>query len=142
MTRSARTIAPGIPHHLTRRGNRRQALFFNAGDYVFYRAGPAQLCASAGVETRADGVMPHHIHLILVPPNERVLSSGARRPRIPAPSPPNFRVHGVVRRKLPPVPPTAAWRSTRVARFLAELSRCRGAAPGIAPYLVERTPTR
>ena len=27
---------PGLPHHVTQRGNRRQQTFFNDGDYVAY----------------------------------------------------------------------------------------------------------
>jgi putative transposase len=33
MARIARVVAPGIPHHITQRGNRRQETFFCAEDY-------------------------------------------------------------------------------------------------------------
>ncbi len=36
MARIARAVAPGIPHHVTQRGNRRQQTFFNDEDYQFY----------------------------------------------------------------------------------------------------------
>jgi putative transposase len=29
----ARVVAPGIPHHVTQRGNRRQETFFSVEDY-------------------------------------------------------------------------------------------------------------
>ena len=29
-------IVPGLPHHITQRGNRRQRTFFSAGDYQAY----------------------------------------------------------------------------------------------------------
>ena len=32
MVRLARVVAPGIPHHITQRGNRRQETFFCAED--------------------------------------------------------------------------------------------------------------
>jgi putative transposase len=32
MARLARVVVPGYPHHVTRRGNRRQQTFFNADD--------------------------------------------------------------------------------------------------------------
>lgn len=34
MVRLARVVAPGIPHHITQRGNRRQETFFCAEDYI------------------------------------------------------------------------------------------------------------
>lgn len=34
MARIARAVAPGIPHHVTERGNRRQATFFCAEDEI------------------------------------------------------------------------------------------------------------
>ena len=38
MARIARVIAPGIPHHVTQRGNRRQQTFFSDDDYRTYLA--------------------------------------------------------------------------------------------------------
>ena len=32
MARLARVVVPGIPHHVTQRGNRRQAAFFGDDD--------------------------------------------------------------------------------------------------------------
>jgi len=36
MARIARVIAPGFPHHVTQRGNRRQQTFFCDDDYQVY----------------------------------------------------------------------------------------------------------
>jgi putative transposase len=36
MARIARAVAPGIPHHVTQRGNRRQQTFFTDEDYQVY----------------------------------------------------------------------------------------------------------
>jgi putative transposase len=36
MARLARFVVPGLPHHVTQRGNRRQQAFFNDGDYAAY----------------------------------------------------------------------------------------------------------
>ena len=36
MARMARVVVPGIPHHVTQRGNRRQATFFGDDDYAAY----------------------------------------------------------------------------------------------------------
>jgi hypothetical protein len=36
MARLARLVLPGIPHHVTQRGNRRERTFFEDGDYALY----------------------------------------------------------------------------------------------------------
>ena len=36
MSRLARVVAPGVPHHVTQRGNRRQTPFFGDGDDAAY----------------------------------------------------------------------------------------------------------
>lgn len=33
MARIARVVVPGLPHHVTQRGNRREPVFFAAEDY-------------------------------------------------------------------------------------------------------------
>jgi putative transposase len=37
MTRLARMMVGGLPHHVTQRGNRREAVFFEDGDHDIYR---------------------------------------------------------------------------------------------------------
>jgi putative transposase len=36
MARLSRVVIPGVPHHITQRGNDRQAAFFEDGDYALY----------------------------------------------------------------------------------------------------------
>ena len=36
MARLARLVVPGLPHHVTQRGNRRGTTFFEEGDYALY----------------------------------------------------------------------------------------------------------
>ncbi|MCB1883930.1 MAG: transposase [Geminicoccaceae bacterium] len=67
MARLARVVAPGLPHHVTQRGNRRQPTFFGEDDYRLYRTLLAEQCARAGVAVWAWCLMPNHVHLILVP---------------------------------------------------------------------------
>ena len=50
MARIARVIAPGFPHHLTQRGNRRQQTFFCDDDYQSYLQVMAEWCRKCGVE--------------------------------------------------------------------------------------------
>ena len=67
MARLTRVVAPGVPHHVTQRGNRRQQVFFGDEDYAAYRALLAEGCRAAGVAVWAYCLMPNHVHLILVP---------------------------------------------------------------------------
>jgi putative transposase len=67
MARIARFVAPGLPHHVTQRGNRRERIFFSDDDYALYRRLLAGQCRKQGVACWADCLMPNHVHLILVP---------------------------------------------------------------------------
>jgi len=67
MSRLARLIVPGHPHHVTQRGNRRAPVFFENGDYALYRDLLAERCRKASVACWAYYLMPNHVHLILVP---------------------------------------------------------------------------
>ncbi len=66
MARIARAVAPGIPHHVTQRGNRRQQTFFNDEDYQSYLELMSEWCDKFRVETWVYCLMPNHIHLIVV----------------------------------------------------------------------------
>lgn len=83
MARLARVVAPGLPHHVTQRGNRRQTVFFSDDDYAAYKALLAEHCAAAGVAVWAWCLMPNHVHLILVPADgdglRRALGEAHRR---------------------------------------------------------------
>ncbi len=70
MARLTRIVAPGIPHHVTQRGNRRQQTFFNDDDYAAYKTLLAEGCRAVGVACWAYCLMPNHVHLILVPGDE------------------------------------------------------------------------
>ena len=70
MPRLARLVIPGMPHHVTQRGNRRQQTFFNDGDYAAYLELMAQWCGQRGVEIWSYCLMPNHVHLIAVPSSE------------------------------------------------------------------------
>ena len=67
MARIARVVVPGLPHHVTQRGNRRERVFFEEGDYALYRDLSASACRKSGVAVWAYCLMPNHMHLILVP---------------------------------------------------------------------------
>jgi len=67
MSRLGRVVVPGLPHHVTQRGNRRQRVFFEDGDFALYRDILAERCRRASVAVWAYCLMPNHVHLIAVP---------------------------------------------------------------------------
>jgi putative transposase len=67
MARLARIVIPGVAHHVTQRGNRRQPVFFSDADRALYLRLLAEGCAGAGVRCLAWCLMDNHVHLILVP---------------------------------------------------------------------------
>jgi len=67
MARMARAVAPGYPHHVTQRGNRRQQTFFNDDDYQAYQDLMSHWCGRHNVQIWAYCLMPNHVHLIAVP---------------------------------------------------------------------------
>ncbi len=70
MARIARVIAPGLPHHVTQRGNRGQTTFFCEEDYQIYIDLMSHWCAKYHVDIWAWCLMPNHAHLIAVPTGE------------------------------------------------------------------------
>jgi putative transposase len=67
MARLARVVIPGLPHHVTQRGNRREAIFFEDGDHEIYLDLLAGQALKAGIAVWAYCLMPNHVHLILKP---------------------------------------------------------------------------
>ena len=76
MARLARLTVPGIPHHITQRGNRRQPVFFRDADHSNYLALLKEQGARFGVQVWAYCLMENHVHLIAVPEAEQSLSRG------------------------------------------------------------------
>lgn len=70
MARLARAVFPGVPHHVTQRGNGRAQTFFGDDDYRLYRDLLSEHAAAAEVEVWSWVLMPNHVHLILVPSDE------------------------------------------------------------------------
>ena len=70
MPRFARVVAPGLPHHITQRGNRCQDTFFGEEDYHAYVQLLGEWCARCGIDIWAYWLMPNHVHLIVVPESE------------------------------------------------------------------------
>jgi putative transposase len=75
MPRVARLVLPGIPHHVTQRGNRGQRTFFGPDDYRFYQQLLRRWTGEARTSVWAWCLMPNHVHIIVVPEDE----TGLRR---------------------------------------------------------------
>ena len=83
MARLARVVVPGVPCHVTQRGNGGQKVFLTEDDYRFYRDTLAAQCEAAHVAVWSWCLMPNHVHLLLVPQDEdglrRALAATHRR---------------------------------------------------------------
>lgn len=78
MPRRSRLVAPGYPHHVTQRGNRRQKTFFSPDDYRFYKDLLCQQLDRHRVDVWAYCLMPNHVHLILEPQTPDGLANALR----------------------------------------------------------------
>ncbi len=83
MPRMARVVAPGYPHHVTQRGNRRQRVFFRDTDYSNYLSIMRNATIRSGVSIWAYCLMPNHCHWIVVPDHpdglRQLFADGHRR---------------------------------------------------------------
>src|SRR5690349_7717913 len=79
MPRKARIVMPGIPHHVTQRGNRRQRTFFRESDYQTYIDIMSQSCKATDVKIWAYALMPNHVHMIAVPGSAEALTTAIAR---------------------------------------------------------------
>lgn len=83
MARIGRVVVPGLPHHVTQRGNRRMKTFFLDADYRHYIMLMSMWCRRFDVEVWAYCLMPNHVHLVLVPETaeglHRAVSEAHRR---------------------------------------------------------------
>lgn len=74
----ARIVAPGVAHHVTQRGNRRQAVFFCDADYIYYLELLSFWSSKFNLSILAYCLMPNHVHLVVVPPEAQALAQTMR----------------------------------------------------------------
>ena len=75
MARIARIGLPGIAHHVTQRGNRRQQVFFGDDDYAHYLQLIVRGCRKAKTGCLAYCLMPNHVHFVIEPQHTDSLAS-------------------------------------------------------------------
>lgn len=75
MVRMARVVVPGVPHHVTQRGSRRQRTFFSDEDYQDYLALLREWAPRSDLRVWAHCLMPNHVHLIVVPGTSSALAA-------------------------------------------------------------------
>jgi putative transposase len=76
MSRIARVVVPGCPHHIVQRGNRRQTVYFNDQDKVTYLELFSAHKDKAGIEIWAYCLMDNHVHFVAVPLDKTSLARG------------------------------------------------------------------
>ena len=74
MSRIARVVAIGYPHHITQRGNYGQAVFVNDADYVNYLKLINIYKKKNELLILAYCIMPNHVHFIAVPSKKNSMS--------------------------------------------------------------------
>ena len=67
MARFRRLVVPGLPHHVTQRGVRRQTTFFDDLDYRRYLEIATALLPDSALQIWAYCLMPNHIHAVVIP---------------------------------------------------------------------------
>ena len=74
MPRIARTIVPGVPHHVTQRGNFQQETFLIEEDRERYIEWSAGYAKAFGTQFWAWCLMTNHVHFVAVPEREDSLA--------------------------------------------------------------------
>jgi putative transposase len=76
MPRIARVCGVNYPHHITQRGNNREAVFFNDEDRRFYLRTLIRYSDRWDFEIWAYCLMINHVHILAVPRKEESLAKG------------------------------------------------------------------
>jgi len=67
MPRNARIIIPGVPHHITQRGNYGRTVFFSDKDTSVFLEQLYDYSTKAKLQLACYCLMPNHTHLIVIP---------------------------------------------------------------------------
>jgi len=73
MARTARFIVPGSPHHILNRGNNKERIFLDEGDYSFFLSQVRKYKRKFPVRIYHYCLMPNHYHFLIEPPDKETL---------------------------------------------------------------------
>src|SRR5262245_6286976 len=73
MSKPDRVVVPGLPHHITHRGNRREEIFREADDYQTYLRLLRKAIERHSVLLWSYSLMANHVHLVAVPERQESL---------------------------------------------------------------------
>ena len=76
MSRIARVVIPGCPHHVTQRGNHRQIVFFSDRDRATYMQLMSKYFKKHKLSLIGYALMPNHVHFGVVPALKDSLAKG------------------------------------------------------------------
>lgn len=79
MPRVARLVIPGVPHHVTQRGNNRETVFFEEEDRRCYLDRLRENADRYGLTVWAYCLMPNHVHIVGTPGDEESLAKAVGR---------------------------------------------------------------
>jgi putative transposase len=79
MPRIARIVIPRCPHHVTQRGNHRQRVSFADSEHDRYLAILRKYFTLFRIDTVGYGLMPNHVHHVLIPATPYSLAKGLGR---------------------------------------------------------------
>ncbi len=74
MSRIARIVGAGYPHHIVQRGNNRENVFLDLKDYEKYLSFLARYSEEKDAAILAYCLMPNHVHLLIIPSTEKTLA--------------------------------------------------------------------
>ena len=78
MSRQARVVAEGVPHHITQRGNNRQDVFLLDEDRRFYIEALRAQSEQHGLAILGYCLMTNHVHLVAIPKHATSLARASR----------------------------------------------------------------
>ena len=79
LPRTARVVVAGAPHHVTQRGNDRQAIFLDDRDRIRYLRFLRIEGERYGLGGLGFCLMPNHVHLIVVPKTPKSMARAVGR---------------------------------------------------------------
>ncbi len=74
MPRRPRFVVPGVPHHVTQRGNNRQDVFFSDQDRIRYLQILREHLRRHDIRILGWCLMTNHVHLVAIPENMESLA--------------------------------------------------------------------